>query len=585
MIEVIFFGAGQYAKMLNVLLDGMVDVKYYIDNDHNKWGYELNGITIHSPDELLKEKGDFIVVIAAEGVFEEIRNQLIQCRAARLEQIYSYSSFCEYLCAITKNTVPSKMNFSRGLFFSELCKSLMSDFDSEVVLRKISNVIETIVEKADAGFWRVAGGDLTFIKYMKLLQGVIEKNKKNRKSPTLYSLVNELSKQAIVETEDKLKVAFLADRVFCWSSLESVYSACANDDRFTAQIVYVPFYHINTNSSVNHYEIYKDKMNLPVFRHTEYNISAENPDVVFYVNPYDLSIPFNYSNEHVGKVVSRIVYMGYALEIASWAFDYYFQCPIQQKAWKHIVYGEKIKDIAVKKNSKNGGNNIVAWGHPRADHYMSIEVNREKISDVWKNKIKNRKTFLWNTHHTIIEKDVGGGTFFRWKDEVLDYFNNNDNAFLLWRPHPLMFGVLINNGLMTEAELNNLVELIQNKENALIDLSSDYRNSFYASDAIITDGTGFLVEYLYTGKPIIYTPRGIDNIFFYEEFCENVYTAKNSGDITEMINQLSQGVDTLREKRHAFADELLTVHSGGNGEYIKEQIYEEILNEEKQRGI
>jgi len=437
------------------------------------------------------------------------------------------------------------------------------------------------------GLWGLSKNDYTLILYLQqLLEIIQEMNLKNRKS---YILLKEnlgiFLKQLKTFSESKIKIVFFAQEYSVWPSLQSFYDACKNDERFIAQLVYVPFNHPNSNEDpyIEGEAIPNSRME-PYWQNgyqiipcTMYDLSKECPDIAVFVKPYDL-VPPNFSFQAINKVIRRCIYIGYGFEIAAWNKDYHFNLPIHLVSWKFILYGDTIKELA-EKYSYNNGKNIVAWGHPRADYYIDLEKKREPISLEWKNKINNRKVILWNTQHTIKE-GIGAGTFLKWREEVFSYFNNHNDIVLLWRPHPFMFSSLRNSDSMTEIEVNNLVETIENRENIILDRSPDYRNSFYASDAIITDGTSFLIEYLYTGKPIIYTPKeGNGDIYFQDEIFDSMYIARDEGDIIQLLDNICQGLDPFKKKRISFAKRMLKVNPEGNGEYIKNQVYSDFTKE------
>ena len=465
------------------------------------------------------------------------------------------------------------LNFTRGTYLKSLCNRAHDliksnpDLAREEILPIIDRHLSKI-QRSSTGYWGITESDMLYSKMLEQLKKFIMKANTNG--------LTAFMKEALSQTNDKVKIVFLAQETVCWSSLESFYFACKQDERFIAQLVYIPFTHVNADEAIDYLKIYREDRGLSIVNYDEYSLTAESPDIAVYVKPYDC-IPMQYYITDVDKVINRCILISYGFEIASWAIDYHFKLPLQYKAWKFIVYGDKLKELAAQ-HGYNNGRNVVAWGHPRADYYNNLEKSRENIPDDWRKKIKNRKVVLWNTQHTVTD-GTGCGTFFKWKNEVLSYFDNNLDIVLLWRPHPLMFGAIANNGLMTDAEVQQLISIVEKKDNIILDCSPDYRNSFYASDAIITDGTSFLIEYLCTEKPLIYTPREDDSVYFQDEICENIYIAKEEGDIIKLLDDIKCGTDLLKEKRLSFAKNLLRINPEGNGEYIKNQIYINLMQE------
>jgi len=473
-----------------------------------------------------------------------------------------------------------KLNYSRYLKLASIIHGLVKlnfiNYNLHIFERKIQIEISDVLIRPKGSRWNIPESERAYMLFLQqILEILLEADAKGMKK-NLKALLERIK----TVSESKLKIVFFAQEYSVWPSLQSFYDACNKDERFIAQLVYIPFSHQNYNEG---HQVPNEEMGpywktlYPIMPYTMYDLSKESPDIAVFVKPYDL-IPMQFYIYEIDKVVRRCVYIGYGFEIAAWNSDCHFKLPMHSLAWKFIVYGDMVKELA-EKVSHNKGKNVVAWGHPRADYYFNLEEKRNTIPDEWKIKINGRKTILWNTQHTLKE-GPGAGTFFIWKEEVFSYFENHQDIVLLWRPHPLMFDALVNNGLMTKSELSHLVETIEKKDNVILDQSPDYRNSFYASDAIITDGTSFLIEYFYTGRPLIFTIKANGGgIYFCDEICSNVYVAREKGDIIKLLDDIRKDTDPLKEKRLSFAKRLLKVNSGGNGEYIKEQIYYEIMNE------
>ena len=74
--EVIIFGAGSYGiSSVNWFKMNDIRVNYIFDNDKNKWGKDIEGIKIISPENvsLLKEDG----LVICSSYYEEINKQLL----------------------------------------------------------------------------------------------------------------------------------------------------------------------------------------------------------------------------------------------------------------------------------------------------------------------------------------------------------------------------------------------------------------------------------------------------------------------------------------------------------------------------
>jgi len=92
--ETIVFGTGRLC--MNFLFDfDKSIIKYYVDNDSNKWGNMFNGKPVAPPQKIEGEKkGSFVVLIAVES-YLEVKKQLLQMNTVDEENIFSYARYCK----------------------------------------------------------------------------------------------------------------------------------------------------------------------------------------------------------------------------------------------------------------------------------------------------------------------------------------------------------------------------------------------------------------------------------------------------------------------------------------------------------
>jgi len=369
-------------------------------------------------------------------------------------------------------------------------------------------------------------------------------------------LLHNFTEETILEFLDDVKAAtrtkihalFLTQELSCWPSLESVFWAAYRNPDYEASLVYTPFFHKNFSEQVDYYEAYRE-MGVPVQRYNEYDLIVDSPDVVFIIKPY-ANIPEYYHTEHLEKVIPRLIYIPYGMENTMDLIQYSFQYYSHYKAWRHCAYGPIVKEYGKKYGYRNG-ENIVVWGHPKADHFVNLKENKKNISPEWQKRIKGRKTILYTPHHLVNLSDNGTGTWLVWGEKILELAEKNKGLFFIMRPHPLMMGALVNSGALSEAQAEQLRQRIDNAENILWDTNPGYHEAFDAADAIITDGTTFSIEFLYTKKPILLTPRNMEGFFLYQEMLDSYYVVNDVQDIANFMQMVLMGEDPLKEKRLA----------------------------------
>lgn len=286
-----------------------------------------------------------------------------------------------------------KISYSDGLFLNALSEQLeMNRLDGmvrEVLASWIVSKCERVRGKAN-GYWRLPAGKEAFLQLLDTILGMLE-------TGVSATLLNETIKdyiQRLNMAASKCKVVFLAQEKSAWPSLESVYQTMEQDERFEAKIVYITFTHVNktTSDEIARYR----QAGYPILNHTEYDLTKENPDVVFFAKPYD-GVPPQFYIREVEKVIDRTVYIPYGMEINYDLIYYGFQNYLHYRSWRHIGYGPLVKEVGTRFGFRNG-ENIAVWGHPKADQYL-LGKTRE-VPKEWQKKNQRQTCFaLVSTPH------------------------------------------------------------------------------------------------------------------------------------------------------------------------------------------
>ena len=112
----------------------------------------------------------------------------------------------------------------------------------------------------------------------------------------------------------------------------------------------------------------------------------------------------------------------------------------------------------------------------------------------------------------------------------------------------------------------------ERSSNMAIDKGGDYQGAFLASDVLVSDISSMLIEYVVTGKPIVYTHR----IDLFNELgrtlSEGFYWVRNSDELTATLETLIAGNEPLRGKRSQLVKTLLFMPKAGAGARIKETL-------------
>lgn len=164
----------------------------------------------------------------------------------------------------------------------------------------------------------------------------------------------------------------------------------------------------------------------------------------------------------------------------------------------------------------------------------------------------------------------------------MDIFEEREDLFLIIRPHPALIENIKNEdeeGIPGIIRFNNRINKM---DNVYFDTNFDYRHSFAISDALISDASSFLLEYLPTYKPIMYLPNyegpGLNDD---GDIVNSYYIGNEREDMEKFVEMVSKGLDSMKDRRISKIEEYLYAFDGRVGERIKEVAYKKYISETK----
>ena len=293
-----------------------------------------------------------------------------------------------------------------------------------------------------------------------------------------------------------------------------------------------------------------------------YDLKGQKPDYVFVQRPYDNYLPEEYSIENM-KNFTKICYIPYGYSLLkirdvglpeSFLLNLYYFFSDTPNEYEYA------KGVYEKNNSTNY-NHAINVGYPS----LNDEIKRIENDYSAFNKIKKKKSLriIWTPRWTT-DKKLGETTFFDFKDDIINYFQKKDDMQLVFRPHPLMFENFISTNIMKKNEVNKYLSNFKDS-NMVYDKSSNFFETFNASDVLITDISSIIVEYLVTGKPIILIET-VNNRNLYgdrmKEIADVCYCVSNWKEIEKILDDLRKGKDSLKEKREELISNIKSENSG-----------------------
>lgn len=402
-----------------------------------------------------------------------------------------------------------------------------------------------------------------------------ENNLTDRNEPKMGDYYEAII-NADLENKGKIKVDFFIQFSQGWTSLESVWKAFCEDERFVPRLVQIPYIHYQAKE-FNEIRDYLISLKLPFIPWYFYDFDTGIPEVVFYQSPYDTTRPLEFHLDSLYKK-TRIVYIPYGLEIGGGKLncDRQFNLFMQNNAWMTCARSARHK-IMYKKYCNRGDENVIITGHPKLDAIYNL--NKFTVDDHMAKITEGKRVFLWNPHF-IIDINENWSTFNKFKDVMLDIFEKRKDAFLIIRPHPLL---LENIAMESEEKIPGVTRFknrISNMANVYFDTTFDYRHAFALSDALLSDTSSFLLEYLPTKKPIIYLRNsegpGLNDD---GDIVDYYYVVNSEEDIEKYVDMVISDQDPMREVRLAKIEEYLFIVDGQTGKRIKKAVLNKYLME------
>ena len=381
----------------------------------------------------------------------------------------------------------------------------------------------------------------------------------------------------------KINLVFVCHRPVLWPYLDSFFAACQADPAFNITIVAIPNKKQLPKAGLCHEtyetegaETFFEKFPCRVINgynyetHEWFDLKKLDPDYLFFQTPYNVCRPRQYHADVVAKY-AQLCYIHYGLSmlkkdsvIGNFAPSFiqytsfvFAETPYHRKEYENAICGvSQTYDMS----------RIFLAGSPRFD-------NRQKKtgleSPVWKHKkAENVFRIIWTPRWTENENICN----FREYHSSLYDFAEKQHFDLVFRPHPQAFLNYAAEGVMSEQEIKALVQKFESSEYCSMDFSKISDAVQYSSDVLVTDPSGFVFEYLLTGKPIIYCEKSNDwaNDFSKKVFFNATYRVKSSEELEKTLLMLSDGEDPLKEKRQEILRSEFYFPSEGSGEKIKD---------------
>lgn len=319
-------------------------------------------------------------------------------------------------------------------------------------------------------------------------------------------------------SERPVRVVFLVFYVEAWDSLDEVYRRMLRDPRFDPVVITIP-------RKLTGYEDFTDEPLISAF-FTERGIAHErftfddsqiglerlkeiDPDYVFLNYPWQRNYQVGYQVERLIEF-TRVCYVPYFTSslVQEPGFEgiapHQYTQPTHRLA--HMIFLQDA-EVATAFVEADYGNQIYRTGTPKIDVLResiagtSPEWPLDRVLDSGERPFR----LLWGPHHSYGPNWLNFGVFGDMCHDMIEFARANPDIDVVLRPHPFLFGTLTDRNILTPEELAAWQREWASLPNTATQESAAFAGVFLASDALLTDGISFLVEYpLVTGKPTIF---------------------------------------------------------------------------------
>lgn len=353
------------------------------------------------------------------------------------------------------------------------------------------------------------------------------------------------------------EIVFLPYKYSMWDCMESIWMAAKKDARCKCRVIPIPYYECETDGGIRYcYEGDKFPKNIDVVDYRDYDLQIEKPDVIFVHNPYDncnyvTQIEPAYFSDNLVKNTGMLVYVPYYIAGTynrnRVGFKTMAGLPVIHNADRVVVQAE-----VQKKEMMAAG--IPEWkllllGQPKFDKAVGLNKEEYLKTSKWSKKIENKKVFLLNNSIEFLLRNTE--QWFQVTDDVIKVVLDKEDVVLLWRPHPLLEATIRSMRPDIHDRYLDLKEIMNASERIIVDETKDAYEAMALSDALISDYSSLIFQYIATRKPV-YVINGDraekENVIvtcdYYESYMESEMK------LEEFVELITAGEDPKAESRY-----------------------------------
>lgn len=377
-----------------------------------------------------------------------------------------------------------------------------------------------------------------------------------------------------------IKVAFIVYDIAKWRS-ENLYKQMLLHSRFEPIIVipvhyqyYADYTLIMQNFVATVQAIQRKGYNYVIGKKNVDIASLVHPDIIFYGEAYAGAFDSTYA---MGKDREPLgCYLPYAFHNTKLKSINNLK-PLNLNWMTFVENQATFEDL--KLNLDNKGSNTVVTGLPLQDELLS----KSNIKNVWKEQCHGKKRIIWAPSHTIqgVDNAYGQSTFLDIADDMIVLAEKySDSIQWAFKPHPALKAKLMH--VWGEQKANEYYGKWADMANTQLE-EGQFIDLFLASDAMIHDCQSFMVEYMFTERPVMFIENNQTPIDIFNTQTSKAldvhYKGSNIKEIESFILEtVIGGNDPMKENRLKYKSTFLVPP---HGKTATQNIINAILGEEE----
>jgi len=268
---------------------------------------------------------------------------------------------------------------------------------------------------------------------------------------------------------------------------------------------------------------------------------AIGPDILFRQSHWDADVPPEFSSQNLS--FTRLCYISYEMmnlgDHRHGGRDFVLDDDFHRRVWRVFCANSAEKEL-YRSNALLGGTNVVVTGHPKM-------ARLTRGPEWWPSPRSNLKRIIWSPHHTLGK--FGFGLFPACRDDMLAWLRGGEVEIVL-AFHPALPSMA--DATLGQGHFQTFLDEWTALPNGYVFSGGDYGPLFRGSDALVTDGISWLIEYQLMRKPLIYIEReGHDPFNPVGEIARSGFvTVRSAAEAREVAERIfATGDDPAREGR------------------------------------